>query len=128
MWVGFLVAGTTRLLLHLASPEELADAVGVPSVVVFQASDPLRWARVHGECRHGPAIDGEVGELTRPSENPEYLYARYDRVFSDEDLRKAEKVTRAGFTLDNLELMDFLCERGAAHAAEVVRLEHFDDE
>jgi ABC-type uncharacterized transport system permease subunit len=33
-----------------------------------------------------------------------------------------------GFTLDNLELMDFLQECGAAHAAEVVKLEHFDNE
>ncbi|MDP4646175.1 MAG: hypothetical protein NWR03_06360 [Akkermansiaceae bacterium] len=34
----------------------------------------------------------------------------------------------AGFTLDNLELMDFLCEKGAEHAEEIVKLEHFEND
>lgn len=59
---------------------------------------------------------------------PGYLYARYDKIFTEADLLAAEAVTRQGFTLDNLELMDFLCECGAANAAEVVDLAHFDDE
>lgn len=107
----------------------LSQAKNLPSALIgsFKQYQDL-LCRVHGECRYGPAIDGEVGGLMRPSQNPEYLYARYDKIFTDNDLREAEKVTRAGFTLDNLELMDFLQECGAAHAEEVVKLEHFDDE
>lgn len=107
----------------------LSQAKNLPTALIgsFQQYQDL-LCRVHGECRYGPAIDGEVGALMRPSANPEYLYARYDKIFSEEDLAAAQKVTRAGFTLDNLELMDFLCEVGAAHAEAVVKLEHFDDE
>ncbi|MFM2199854.1 MAG: hypothetical protein RLZZ505_3286 [Verrucomicrobiota bacterium] len=107
----------------------LSQAKNLPSALIdsFQRYQDL-LCRVHGECRYGPPIDGEVGALTRPSEKPEYLYARYDKVFTDDDLRKAEKVTKKGFTLDNLELMDFLCEVGADHAVKVVKLSHFDDE
>jgi patatin-like phospholipase/acyl hydrolase len=107
----------------------LSQAKNLPSALIgsFQQYQDL-LCRVHGECRYGPAIDGEVGSLMRPSGKSEYLYARYDKNFTEQDLKEAEKVTRAGFTLDNLELMDFLQECGAAHAAEVVKLEHFDDE
>jgi uncharacterized protein len=121
---GGIKAGRTKHALDV-----LSQAKNLPSALIdsFQRYQDL-LCRVHGECRYGPTIDGEVGALMRPSENPEYLYARYDKIFTEEDLREAEKVTRAGFTLDNLELMDFLCERGAAHAAEVVKTGHFDDE
>jgi len=107
----------------------LSQAKNLPTALIgsFQPYQDL-LCRVHGECRYGSAIDDEVGALMRPSENPECLYARYDKIFSEEDLAAAQKVTRAGFTLDNLELMDFLCEVGAAHAEAVVKLEHFDDE
>lgn len=84
--------------------------------------------RVHGDCRYGPPVDGEVGDLVRPSADAEFLYARYDKIFTDEDLKAAALVTKGGFTLDNLELMEFLCETGAIHAEKVVKLSHFDDE
>ncbi len=107
----------------------LSQAKLLPSALIgsFQQYQDL-LCRVHGECRYGPPVDGEVGDLVRPSENPEYLYARYDKVFTAEDLVSASSVTKGGFTLDNLELMDFLCEAGAAHAEQVVKLAHFDDE
>ncbi len=35
---------------------------------------------------------------------------------------------KGGFTLDNLALMDFLFEAGAAHAEQLVKLSHFYDE
>ncbi|MBC7979862.1 MAG: patatin-like phospholipase family protein [Armatimonadetes bacterium] len=106
----------------------LSQAKNLPSSLIgsFQQYQDL-LCRVHGECRYGPPIDGEIGSLTRPSENSQYLYARYDKIFSPEDLKTAEAVTKQGFTLDNLELMDFLCECGAAHAEQVVKLEHFDE-
>ena len=121
---GGMKAGRTKHALDV-----LLQAKNLPSALIgsFQQYQDL-LCRVHGECRYGTPIDGELGTLVRPSERPEYLYARYDKIFTEEDLRDAEKVTKGGFTLDNLELMDFLQECGAAHAAEVVKLEHFDNE
>ena len=117
-------AGRSKLALDV-----LSQAKNLPTALIgsFQQYQDL-LCRVHGECRYGPPIDGEVGDLARPSEKPRYLYARYDKIFSEADLRDAEAVTKQGFTLDNLELMDFLCECGTAHAEEVVDLAHFENE
>lgn len=106
----------------------LAQAKNLPSSLIgsFQQYQDL-LCRVNGECRHGPPVDGEVGDLIRLNDGGSFLYARYDKVFSGEDLTAAERVTRKGFTLDNLELMDFLIERGMAHAEETVKLSHFDE-
>lgn len=116
--------GRDQHLLDLVS-----QAKNVPAALIgsFQQYQDL-LCRVHGECRYGAPVDGEVGSMVGPSEKAEYLYARYDKIFTPDDLKAAEKVTKQGFTLDNLELMDFLCECGAAHAEAVVELEHFDDE
>ncbi|MFD2255610.1 patatin-like phospholipase family protein [Luteolibacter algae] len=121
--------GGTKLGRDQHMLDVLSQAKNLPSALIgsFQQYQDL-LCRVHGECRYGPPIDGELGALTRPSENPEYIYARYDKIFTDADLKAAEAVTKHGFTLDNLELMDFLCECGASHAEDVVKLEHFDDE
>ncbi len=107
----------------------LAQAKNLPSSLIgsfLQYQDLL--CRVHGECRYGPPVDGEVGDLVpeKPNAAKSFLYCRYDKLFTEADLRDAESVTRKGFTLDNLELMDFLCECGERHAREVVDLNHFD--
>ncbi len=106
----------------------LAQAKNLPSSLIgsFQQYQDL-LCRVNGECRQGPPIDGEVGDLVRPNDGGKFLYARYDKVFSGDDLLAAEKVTQKGFTLDNLELMDFLIDCGASHAEETVKLSHFDE-
>lgn len=106
----------------------LAQAKNLPGSLIgsFQQYQDL-LCRVNGECRQGPPVDGEVGDLVRPNADGKFLYARYDKVFSGEDLLAAEKVTRKGFTLDNLELIDFLIECGTAHAEETVKLSHFDE-
>jgi len=106
----------------------LAQAKNLPGSLIgsFQQYQDL-LCRVNGECRQGPPLDGEVGNLLRPNPEGKFLYARYDKVFSGDDLLAAEKVTRKGFTLDNLELMDFLIECGSRHAEETVKLSHFDD-
>lgn len=106
----------------------LAQAKNLPSSLIgsFQQYQDL-LCRVAGECRHGPRIDGEVGDLVRPNPGAKFLYARYDKAFSEDDLASAAKCTEKGFTLDNLELMDFLAECGGRHAEDAVKLEHFDD-
>jgi len=106
----------------------LAQAKNLPASLIgsFQQYQDL-LCRVAGECRHGASIDGELGDLIRPHEGAKFLYARYDRTFDDDDLAAAARYTEKGFTLDNLELMDFLAEHGARHAEETVNLAHFDD-
>ena len=106
----------------------LAQAKNIPSSLIgsFSSYQDL-LCRVHGECRYGRPIDGEIGEMVRSNPDGHFLYARYDKHFTDEDLKQAEKVTRKGFTLDNLELMDFLIDCGARDAEEIVNLNHFDD-
>ena len=106
----------------------LTTAKNLPASLIgsFQQYQDL-LCRVNGECRCGPPIDGEVGDLVRPNESAKFLYARYDKVFSDDDLTAAAEVTARGFTLDNLELMDFLIKAGTKHAEETVELGHFED-
>lgn len=121
--------GGTKLGRDQHKLDVLSQAKNLPSALIGsmqQYQDLL--CRTHGECRYGAVVDGEVGDMMRPSEKADYLYARYDKIFTADDLKAAESVTKKGFTLDNLELMGFLCECGAAHAEEVVKLEHFDDD
>eukprot|EP00903_Cladosiphon_okamuranus_P003548 g3546.t1 len=112
--------GTTKTGREKLIVDILSHAKGIPPAVIgaVQKYQDL-LCRAHGECRYGPPIDGEVGEMMRPSANAEYLYARYDKVFTDEDLAEAKQITKRGLTLDNLELMDYLCEKGAEQAKKV---------
>lgn len=106
----------------------LAQAKNLPSSLIssFQQYQDF-LCRVSGECRHGPRIDGEVGDMVRENPHAKFLYARYDKLFSEEDLSAAALCTEKGFTLDNLELMEFLTDCGNRYAEQAVKLEHFDD-
>jgi patatin-like phospholipase/acyl hydrolase len=105
----------------------LGQAMSIPSALISSA----QWiqdllCRQHGECRHGEPLDSEIGDLVRPNSRARFLYARYDRTIDEADVDAALQVSRKGFTLDNIELMDFLGEMGASYAAEHVRLEHLE--
>lgn len=106
----------------------LAQAKNLPASLIssFQLYQDF-LCRVSGECRYGPAIDGEVGDMVRENPAGKFLYARYDKMFSEDDLADAALCTAKGFTLDNLELMEFLTECGGRYAEDAVKLEHFDD-
>ncbi len=84
--------------------------------------------RQHGECRHGAPLDSELGDMIRENPHAAFLYSRYDRTVDENDIIAAKLVSKKGFTLDNIELMDFLGEMGAGYAGKNVRLEHFDDD
>lgn len=107
----------------------LSQAREVPNSLIgaFQRNQDM-LCRVHGQCRFGDPIDSELGDMRRSCGQSDFVYARYDKVFSAEDVAAAERATTKGFTLDNLELMDFLCDRGSQHALEVVDLAHLGDE
>ncbi len=123
--------GTGRVKTGRGSKLEqnlLGQAVSVPAALISSA----QWiqdllCRQHGECRHGAPLDSELGDMIR--ENPEaaFLYSRYDRTMDDADVEAAKLVSKKGFTLDNIELMDFLGEMGSDYAEKHVRLEHFDE-
>jgi patatin-like phospholipase/acyl hydrolase len=105
----------------------LGQAKSVPAALIGSA----QWmqdllCRQHGECRHGEPLDSEIGDLVRANPAAAFLYARYDRTVAEEDVKAALKVSSKGFTLDNIELMDFLGEMGAAYAERAVKLEHFE--
>lgn len=108
-------------------PNLLGQAKAIPAALIGSA----QWmqdllCRQQGECRHGEILDSEIGDLIRGNPRAAFLYARYDRNIGDEDMEAAMKVSRRGFTLDNIELMDFLGDMGAAYARKAVALEHWD--
>lgn len=106
----------------------LGQAMSVPAALISSA----QWiqdllCRQHGECRHGAPLDSELGDMIRENPHAAFLYSRYDRTVDDADVEAAKLVSKKGFTLDNIELMDFLGEMGADYAEKNVRIEHFDD-
>lgn len=107
----------------------LGQAKAVPAALIGSAQWMQDLAcRQHGECRHGEALDSELGDLVRENPRAAFLYARYDRSVGEAEMEAAFKVSKKGFTLDNLELMDFLGEMGAEYAEKTVKIGHFDNE
>jgi hypothetical protein len=107
----------------------LGQAKALPTALIGSA----QWmqdlnCRQQGECRYGEPLDSELGDLVRENPRAAFLYARYDRGIGEAEMKDAFKVSKKGFTLDNIELMDFLQEMGAAYAERAVKLEHFDHE
>ena len=105
----------------------LGQARSIPTALISSA----QWiqdllCRQHGECRYGSPLDSELGDMIRDNPRAAFLYARYDRNIDEADIAAALRVSSKGFSLDNIELMDFLGEMGAAYAEENVRWEHFD--
>ena len=65
-------------------------------------------------------------DLIRENPRGVFVYARYDRTIGEPEMEAALKVSKKGFTLDNIELMDFLGEMGRRYAEQSVKLEHFE--
>ncbi len=123
--------GTGRVRAGRGKLEQnlLGQAMSIPSALISSA----QWVqdllcRQQGECRHGDPLDSEVGDMIRPNDRARFLYARYDKAIDETVVAAALTVSKKGFGLDNLELMDFLREMGEAYAEKSVRLEHFDND
>jgi hypothetical protein len=106
----------------------LGQAMSLPAALIGST----QWiqdllCRQHGECRHGSPLDSELGDMIREHPNAKFLYARYDRMMGEADFEAAKRISSKGFSLDNIELIDFLREMGAEYARNHVRLEHFED-
>jgi patatin-like phospholipase/acyl hydrolase len=106
----------------------LGQAMSLPAALIGST----QWiqdllCRQHGECRHGSPLDSELGDMIRENPQAKFLYARYDRMMGEADFEAAKRISSKGFSLDNIELIDFLREMGAEYARDNVRIEHFED-
>jgi hypothetical protein len=116
---GALSADQMSLLFHARSvPVALIDSSSVEQDMICRAL---------GECRAGGEIDSEIGDLKncglekqRPAS---FGYARYDLLYTPDQIARAQSITHQGFALDNTKLIPLLRELGAAYAAEHVRIE-----
>ena len=103
----------------LSMPAMLIDATSVQQDMM---------CRVLGRCLFGDEIDSEVGALISEGvphpDDKQFTYARYEHVFTDEEMQRAKTTYGGDFTLDNLRIMPFFAEIGARYAEQHVRLEH----
>ena len=118
---GALATGRgSRLKEHLLGLAKDIPAALIGSSQWFQ--DLL--CRQTGECRYGEPLDSEIGDLVRPNPDAKFMYARYDRRITQQDVTSAAQVSKRGIALDNVELMDFLCILGEDYASRAVSLIH----
>jgi patatin-like phospholipase/acyl hydrolase len=118
-----------RLAKAEAAQVTLLDQAGyVPRALigsVSQQQDVL--CRVLGECRFGADIDSEMRDLRTAglltAGEKKFAYVRYNQVFDGKDV-EVSAGRRARFTLDNLELIPFLQEKGRSYAEEHVKADH----
>ena len=82
--------------------------------------------RVTGECRFGEALDSEMGTMVREKPGAPFLYARYNKTFTSGELEEMKKLSRKGFGMDNVDLMDAIVQAGRSYAQESVDLGHFE--
>ena len=78
--------------------------------------------RVLGETRFGEELDREASEIAGLRQ---FSYARYNREFTADEIREAERRFGGSFSLDNVRMTDFLMEEGRQFADQV-RIEHLD--
>lgn len=118
---GMVPSGREKSVVSL-----LTQATTLPESLIssFQKYQDM-LCRAAGRCRFGPVVDGEVGDMVREREGDQFGYCRYDYLFTSEEIRQAEAMSKAGFQLDNLEMIPFLLEAGARYASENVRVEDF---
>ena len=88
--------------------------------------------RLLGDCRSGPTIDMEIGDLRGPDRllsEPLFTYVRYDMDLTRanlDDLGFAEVALHQVLPIDSVEHVETLCAVGAAIADRVVDLRHLD--
>jgi hypothetical protein len=117
------------------SPDDmnlLYNAATIPGALMFAALNEQDFlCRVFGDCRHGPVLDGEVGDMIGASGAGEKLftYVRYNAELTRSGLdslglRKVEPETVQ--KLDSVAHVDDLAKVGAAVAKKDVKVKrHF---
>jgi ADP-heptose:LPS heptosyltransferase len=67
--LGALVAGARLVVSNDTGRGHLAEAVGTPSVRIFRASDPLRWAALDA-TRHAALVPPDLGRRCERASEP----------------------------------------------------------
>ena len=82
--------------------------------------------RASGKLLYGAKIDQELEEMNDvgPSSERAFSYTRYNKFFDDADLAEAAKASKKPFAMDNVELVDFLMEKGRSYARYYVKDSH----
>ena len=87
--------------------------------------------RVLGDCRFGAPIDSEMGDLRGEDgeglltgAEKKFVYIRYNRMFDANEAPRLASGKQARFTLDNLELIPFLQDKGRQYANQHVTSAH----
>ena len=122
--VGTGIDGSGRGQRHELNLVQAASSIPNALIGGFSQNQDL-LCRAIGECRFGPKIDSELGDLVRPNPEGAFAYARYDHRFTEDDHESARRISSQGITLDNLELIDFLLDLGGRYAYEHVKLQDF---
>lgn len=75
---------------------------------------------------YGAPIDREIGDMRslNSSANASLSYTRYNKSYQEADFQEAKKHSQKPFTLDNIELMQFLEAQGHQYAKHYVKPEH----
>lgn len=119
---GMVTTGRAKHEMNLLQTAASLPASLITSFAQYQ--DLL--CRSAGACKHGAAIDSELGQVL--SDEGDFRYARYDHLFNKKEVEEAAKSAgnSLGFSLDNLALVPFLLRFGRKHAKENVRIEDFE--
>lgn len=110
----------------------LSYATAVPEALIHSAQVQNDYlCRVLGECRHGPVLDGELGDLVGGAgllQDPLFSYVRYDAETRPASLAElgvghlsAERLDR----IDGVDFLDDMAEFGRAISSRV-EAAHFD--
>ena len=101
----------------------LAHAEYVPMALLSSVSQEQDLVcRLLGDCRLGDPLDVELGDLvgTQPAllgcSEKKFTYIRYNYAVTDDDKKELRKVTRKGFTLDNLKAIGWVKRLGKRYA------------
>jgi patatin-like phospholipase/acyl hydrolase len=104
----------------------LSYATSVPEALIHSAAVQNDYlCRVLGECRHGPALDHELGDLVGGAgllADPLFSYVRYDAETHPASLEELGVAHLSATHLDQIDGIDFIdemCEFGRAIASGV---------
>ena len=134
--IGTGVAAKTLLDLTVRQMDLIHYATSIPSALMNSAS--AGWdmtCRVLGECRHGGAIDRELGDMVMASDSSSnwtgkklFTYIRYDPDVSQEGLNALNLnfVNAANVQLmDSVDYIPDIQRVGSVYAAKHVKMSHF---
>lgn len=82
--------------------------------------------RASGKLLYGATIDEELKDMqdVGPKAESAFSYTRYNKFFDEADLAEAASASKKPFAMDNVELVDFLMDKGRSYARYYVKESH----